>query len=300
MGRNFIFFINPMAGTSAKKNLPDIIGSRCREKNFAYEILNTNAKGDYTFLKEKTEKNKITDIIICGGDGTISKIVSFLVHSNISIGIIPLGSGNGLAFTAGIPVNIHKAIDIIFNNNAVWTDGIYINNNFSCMLCGLGFDAVVAHGFAQQTSRGFVTYLSESLKNFTQAKTYNFNLKINGERFDTKAFFISFANSNQFGNHVTIAPKASLCDGLTDLVIVPEMSKPKLIYSLLKQIFSGKPSSNYEKEQNNILYYQSSIIEVENKDLAPLHIDGEPAESQKNFLIKNCPQAFKLLQPVMV
>ncbi len=300
MSRKFIFFINPISGTSTKKNLPGIIKQRCGEKNFPYEILNTNAKGEYAYLKEKADKNQVTDIIICGGDGTISKIVSFLLHSNISIGIIPLGSGNGLAFTAGIPANIHKALDIIFDNNAMWIDGFYINEEFSCMLCGLGFDAVVAHNFAKQPGRGLVTYLSEAIKNFANSKTYNFSLEINGEKFDSKAYFISFANSNQFGNHVTIAPKASLCDGLTDVVIVQEMNKPKLIYSLLKQIFSGKPSANYDKEQNNILYYQASTIQVENKDMAPLHIDGEPAETQKEFLIKNCPRAFKLLQPVVV
>ncbi|MEI9935317.1 MAG: diacylglycerol kinase family protein [Ferruginibacter sp.] len=106
---------------------------------------------------------KITDIVICGGDGTVNKIAASLSGIEINIGIIPVGSGNGLAFAAKIPVNVNKALDIIFAGNASYIDACSINGSFSCVLSGLGFDALVAHDFAKQNKRGLTTYVKKKL-----------------------------------------------------------------------------------------------------------------------------------------
>src|SRR6185295_15557861 len=106
------------------------------------------------------------------------------------------------------------ALEIIFKGEPVLTDGFMINDQFSCMLCGLGFDAKVAHDFAQQPKRGLITYIRMALKNYFSAKTYPFEIESASQSFKTEAYFISIANSNQFGNNFTIAPKASLSDGL--------------------------------------------------------------------------------------
>ena len=103
MHRNIIYFINPISGTKGKKQLVEIIEERTRKQFFAFQILSTNAEGDYRFLKDKIAHERITDVVICGGDGTVSQIAGALIDEPINIGIIPMGSGNGLAFTAGIP-----------------------------------------------------------------------------------------------------------------------------------------------------------------------------------------------------
>ena len=108
------------------------------------------------------------------------------------------------------------------------------------MLCGIGFDAKVAHEFAQQPKRGLKTYASLVSKNFFSISPYPFTIESNGIEFSTEAFFISIANSNQFGNNFTIAPKAFSADGLLDIVIVKKAAKPVLLYNLIKQIFAGK------------------------------------------------------------
>src|SRR5438045_2180155 len=143
MDRKFIYFINPISGTGGKSLLPGIITNKTAGKKIPFEILPTNAAGDYSWLKEKIVSEKITDIIVCGGDGTVNQVASAVMGTAVNIGIIPLGSGNGLAFAAKIPKSIHKALDIIFAGNAVLIDSFYINKKFSCMLCGLGFDAQV-------------------------------------------------------------------------------------------------------------------------------------------------------------
>lgn len=300
MQRRFIYFINPISGTKGKQKLLQTIKQRTEEKQIPYEILHTNAEGNYSFLKEKIKTENITDIIVCGGDGTVNQIASALLDTNINIGIIPMGSGNGLALAAGISKDINKALNIIFKGHSSLVDGFFINNHFSCMLCGLGFDAQVAHDFAAQKKRGLKTYVNQTIKNFRIAPTYSFILRINNIIIQTEAFFISIANSNQFGNNVKIAPKASLSDGLIDIVVVNKMSKAKLLYSIGKQLFFGNvgdavENKKYKKE--DIYYYQTNKLIIENIDNAPLHIDGDPAITAPKFEIEIVEKAFKLLQP---
>src|SRR5436190_3340328 len=208
--RNIIYIINPISGTRPKKALEFLIEQKTKAAKIPFQIFPSVESGDYSFLLPIIKEQKITDVVIAGGDGTISEVVSSLMDRNLNFGIIPCGSGNGLAYTLKIPKQHNKALDIIFTGKSSAIDGFYINDQFACMLCGLGFDAKVAHDFAQQPQRGLTTYIKQIVKNFFTARTYSFELSINNSRFSTDAYFISIANSNQFGNNFTIAPKASL------------------------------------------------------------------------------------------
>ncbi len=299
MDRKFIYFINPISGTKDKTLLTEIISKKTSERNIPFEILHTNAAGEYHYLAEKITTEKISDIIICGGDGTVNQVAASLRGIPVNIGIIPMGSGNGLAFAAKIPKQIHKALEVIFTGNASFIDSFYINKRFSCMLCGLGFDAQVAHDFAKQQKRGLMTYVKQSVKNFITAKPYKFELSTEGRSINTDAFFISIANSNQFGNNFTIAPKASLQDGLLDIVVVNEMSKLRVIWTVIKQIRIGQVRLYEDKKyhRNDIHYFQTKKITINNPQLAPLHIDGDPVETSPVFEIEIIEKAFKLLMP---
>ena len=298
MHRNIIYLINPISGTNEKKQLVEIIEERTRKQFFAFQILPTNVEGDYHFLKDKIAHERITDVVICGGDGTVSQIAGALIDESINIGIIPMGSGNGLALAAKIPREINKALDIIFKGNPSFVDAFFINSTFSCMLCGLGFDAQVAHDFARQKNRGLTTYIKQTIRNFFSAKPYQFEIINKTQRFSTEAYFISIANGNQFGNQFTIAPKASLSDGLLDIVIVKKMSKLKLVWAILKQIKNGEIAEYNEGSfhKKDVLYFQTSRLLINNTGNAPLHIDGDPAETASRFAIQVIPRAFKLLQ----
>src|SRR6478672_4343672 len=170
MARKILFFYNPISGTKSKQPLLDKIEMRCKKEQINFEIRETSATADYTYLSGKIEVDNITDIVVCGGDGTINEVASAILGTTVNIGIIPMGSGNGLALAAGISTNANKALDTIFKNNPVAIDGFFINTHFSCMLCGLGFDAQVAHDFAKQKKRGLLTYVEQSLRNFFAAK----------------------------------------------------------------------------------------------------------------------------------
>ena len=176
-------------------------------------------------------------------------------------------------------------------------DGFYVNRQFACMLCGIGFDAKVAHEFAKQPTRGLKTYASLVSKNFFPLRLTSFTVESNGMEFSTEAFFISIANSNQFGNNFTIAPKALLSDGLLDIVIVKKTAKPVLLYNLVKQIFAGKLKTVESSLKQPIIYFQTQEITIRNTGNAPMHIDGDPAETPEELKIEIRKKCFRLIQP---
>jgi diacylglycerol kinase (ATP) len=343
MSRKIIYLINPISGTGGKSSLQELITRKTTAQRIDFSILPTNAEGNYDYLIPVIEKEKITDVVICGGDGTVSAVAAALMGTTTRIGIIPMGSGNGLAFAAKIPASPSRALDLIFSGKASPVDGFTINGRFSCMLCGIGFDAEVAHEFARQKKRGLQTYIRVSFARFFHASPYRFRISIpsaqsappaqttalaqnlsatpdlpsyhNGEyAFPVDAFFISVANGNQFGNNFTIAPKARLDDGLLDIVVVKKMGKFRMVLSVIRQVLGGnrlravpdlsisglsKPGTSLSARQRNtsILYFQSPRLIIGNPGEAPLHIDGDPRFTAKEFIIQIMPRAFMLIRP---
>ena len=335
MSRKIIYLINPISGTRGKRSLKEMIRQKTEEQGIAFSIHPTNAEGDYSFLPGLIREEGITDIVICGGDGTVSAVAAALYmpemrsgqklsHSRQSadvgpsdttrpasfessetrVGIIPMGSGNGLAFAAGIPKDPAKALDIIFAARSAFIDGFLINDHFSCMLCGVGLDGSVAHEFAGQQKRGLQTYIRITMRNFFTARPYPFSICVPGGKdgqhvLSVKAFFISIANGNQFGNNFTIAPKASLHDGLLDIVIAQKTNRLAFLWSVIRQVLGGYPvrSLTDGAGRGKIIYFQASSLVIENPDAAPLHIDGDPAASATTFRIAVVPDAIRLIMP---
>jgi diacylglycerol kinase (ATP) len=309
--RKIIYLINPISGTRGKSSLQELITKKTREAGIEFSIRPTDAAGNYDFLIPLIEKEKVTDIVICGGDGTVSAVASALTGRDIRIGIIPMGSGNGLAFAAGIPKHPAQALDILFAGKDSFIDAFLINERFSCMLCGIGFDAEVAHHFAREPRRGLRTYIKVSLSHFFKARCYRFDIDLSAAAgapspggaptpvFPVEAFFINIANGNQFGNNVTIAPKADLHDGLLDIIIIKKAGRLKMMISAIRQVLGGykltaHPSSSGTK---NALYFQTPSLTIYNPEGAPLHIDGDPAPSAGIFRIRVVPKAIRLIQP---
>ena len=300
MKRRVIYIINPISGTKTKNDLQKIVEAETKKVGIAFSIFPSVANGNYSFLHSIIEEEKVTDIVIAGGDGTISSVVGSLLNTGVDFGIIPCGSGNGLAHTAKISKQPAKALDIIFNGKALPIDGFFINDRFACMLAGLGFDAKVAHEFADHPKRGLITYAQLALKNFFSITPFRFELKFDKRILDIEAYFMCIANSNQFGNNFTIAPKASLSDGLLDIVIVTNQNKVSFVLQTLKQMagWNMLETSSVVSKKSGVIYFQTDKLEMINHSQAPLHIDGDPAETPKKLKVEIKNKCFRLIQPV--
>ncbi|HZF64546.1 MAG TPA: YegS/Rv2252/BmrU family lipid kinase [Chitinophagaceae bacterium] len=297
--RKLLYIINPISGTHNKEPVRSIISSKTEAANIPFEMYPSVADGDYSFLDSIITEGNFSDIIIAGGDGTVNQVINSLHKHDRPFGIIPCGSGNGLAFSAGLPKAVDKALSIVFNGKPELTDAFNVNGQFACMLCGLGFDAQVAHDFANDRRRGLLTYIRKIIKNFFTCKTYSFSLESGNSQIHLNAYFISIANSNQFGNNFTIAPRASLRDGLLDVVIMMRQSKLSVLLYTLKQITGFNKLQKIEmiNDQMSVVYFQAPSITITNHELAPLHIDGEPKENVSKLTIDLRANFFRLIYP---
>ncbi len=296
--KSILFLVNPISGTGNKELLRNLISSKMTGENIIYQIQETSRDGDYSDVSEKILRGEITDVIICGGDGTVSQAIASLRHTSVNFGIIPMGSGNGLAFAAGIPYAPKKAIDVALTCQPSRVDAFSVNGKFSCMLSGVGIDAAIAHDFATEKKRGLITYIKKSFRHYLLSKPYHFVVEMENFKLNTEAYFISIANSNQFGNHVTIAPMASLSDGLLDIVIVNRMNKIALLYQIARHLKLGKVMHPADvKAPSGISYFQCKNIRIRNTGRAPVHIDGEPAETSEWLEVNIIENAFSLIKP---
>ncbi len=299
MERKIIYLINPIAGTLKKDKIRSLVERETALRNIPYQVFSTNATGNYELIRELILQENYTDVVMLGGDGTVNQVTGFLRHTGVRFGVIPAGSGNGLARAANIPTRLKSALQIVFEGHARPVDAFTVNGAYSCMLSGIGFDAQVAHDFAQKSTRGLFTYTQQSIINFFKANPYQFELTIDQFSFFTDAFFISIANSNQFGNNAIIAPQASLSDGMLDIVIVQKMNKAKLPFALLRQMRGNNQLQQLVEDMSNksVIYFQTPALTIRNPKLAPLHIDGEPRDTVEELKIEIIRDAFLLIQP---
>lgn len=307
VSRRIIYLINPISGTRSKDSLIQMISRVTTERTIPFEILYTHPQGIYENLKQKILDELITDVVVCGGDGTMSILAGALRGMNVRFGLIPRGSGNSLAYALSIPMNAVKALDLILDGKDDEVDGFLINGQFSCMLCGVGFDARVADDFSKASTRGLKTYVRLSAIHYLRAPTYHFTILTDSVQLEFNAYFISIANSNQFGNRFVIAPRASLRDGLLDIVVVKKMNKLMLPILLLKQVAGINTLQDIHGEMSDpskpgrrIIYFQAPSLKIINHDRAPIHIDGEPIPTSKEIDVIVLPKAFRLIQPGVI
>lgn len=298
--RRLLIVINPIAGTKSKTELESYLVDRARQAGMTCMVTHSSKHSTASSLQSIAGEFEATDIIACGGDGTVNMVAEAAQLAGINLGIIPAGSGNGLANCAHIPTKPSAAFDIIEKGEFITIDTFLVNRRFAVMLSGIGMDAAVAERFAHQESRGLATYTTQTLLEFFSATPYQFKISLPEMSFYSDAFFISVANSNQFGNNVTIAPKASLSDGLLDIVIVQKMPKAQLPFAMLRQLQGNNKLMAMADEirSKHVIYLQTPNLTVENLQHAPLHIDGDPAKSCKEINFSVSKAALRLLMPV--
>jgi YegS/Rv2252/BmrU family lipid kinase len=305
LNRKLFYIINPIAGNGSRGSLRKQIEERTRKAGYDFECRDSAIDGNYDLIAHAIQSEGFTDIIIAGGDGTINQVVGALRYLELPFGIIPCGSGNGLARCAGLSTDPQEALDTIFSGSAMRTDGYTVNGNFACELTGLGFDGAVAHAYAQSVTRGLNTYIRHAIKQFASAPSYRFIVRLFGQALSLDAYMITVANANQFGNKVTIAPYASLSDGLLDVVIVKKQHKLPLLWRAYRQL-SGQnqplrgediiTSLSDKRNQQDIHYWQVSAIEIENLDGAMIHVDGEATSRVEKAKIEIAPSVFQLIR----
>jgi len=263
------FIVNPISGTKSKKFILKIIHKYLDKEKYDYEICYTQAKKHATELSFDAACLKYAAIIAIGGDGTVNEVAKGIVDSKTKMGIIPTGSGNGLARHLHIPKNPIKAVNIINKFKYIKMDSIKMNDEVFVSVAGIGFDADIAKKFSKVKKRGFFSYAKIVLKDYFNYKPKTFEMIIDGKKKIKKALLISFANSSQYGNNIQIAPNAKIDDGNFEVVILKNPVFFDRISTLLRLRYGTIDKSKYFES------FKCISLKINQKNLLA-HIDGEP------------------------
>lgn len=284
------FIINPNSGTKCKKKIEKLIHKYIDRSKYDYDICYTKAAKHATFLSKEATKLKYDVVIAVGGDGTINEVSKGLIGTDTCLGIIPIGSGNGLARHLNIFKKPKKAIEIINNFKEAFIDILKINDHIFLAIAGIGFDAHIAHAFSKVKKRGFFSYASLVIKDCFRYKSKSFELFLDGKKVIKKGFLFSFANVSQYGNNIIIAPNAKIDDGFFQVVL---LKRPSIFLSF-STFFRLRNKTIHKSKYFETIKVKEAIIKQKN---IIAHIDGEPVFFEDGIKIKVLAKKLKILVP---
>ena len=289
MKQKILFIVNPISGGLNKTFFPNLIDKHLNLELFDAQIIYTEYINHAKDLAKKAIENNFEIVVAVGGDGTINEVAGVLESSGKMMGIIPCGSGNGLARTLKISTNHIEAIKSLNFLKTVNVDVGFINEEKFINMAGMGFDAHISAHFSNSKKRGFINYIKSTLTEISAYKSQIYKITIGEKTIERVAFMLSVANSSQYGNNAYIAPNASLDDDFLDLCII----KPFPLYKFPLLAFQMFTKTIHKSKYVEIIKINSAMItrEVE----GPIHTDGEPLIKGKELSIKIKHLALKLI-----
>lgn len=284
-----LFIVNPISGTSDKQHIIDLIPEYLDANRFEWTISRTTHRGHAAELTNEAVRKGVDVVVAVGGDGTVNEVARSLIHTNTALGIIPCGSGNGLARHLYIPMNADGALQVLSACRIEQLDyGVIDDVPFFCT-CGVGFDAFISDRFSKAGRRGLLTYIENTLKEGLKYKPDTYEITIDGERQVYKAFLIACANASQYGNNVYIAPHASMSDGLMDVTLMEPftvLEAPQIAI----QLFNKTITSN-----SRIRTFRCRHLHIKRSAPGVIHFDGDPKEAGEELDVQLVPKGIRMV-----
>ena len=289
--RKIVFVYNPTSGTIRLIPVIPIIERFVNRDLYDFSIVSTQYRGHATELARQYAAQNYDAVIAVGGDGTVNEVGCGLIGTNTALGIIPCGSGNGLARHLGISMDPFKAVKWL--DKSIFSEidyGMIEDHPFFCT-CGVGFDAKVTDTFSKAGTRGVLTYMESILKEIAtyKDKTYKLSFDNSSETFD--CFIVTCANAEQWGNNAFIAPTASLRDGLMDVVVIhpfTPLDAPLLAFQLFNKLIDRNPK---------VTVRRCAQMTITRDSEGPAHYDGEPVTLGKEIHVRMIKGGLKVLIP---
>lgn len=272
-----------------KKNLPDKIAENIDTARYEYEIKYSEYAGHAKILAEEAVAEQFDIVVAAGGDGSINEIGVPLIGTDVALGIIPCGSGNGFSHHVDLPMNAVKAIQVINQGQRHKVDTVTVNGIPFISIAGTGFDAKIADDYAKDPRRGFDTYFKYIIRNYVTYREQNYTIIMPEQTIETKALFISFANSDEQGYNIPISPHASLQDGKVDLCVVRKPNPLEL------PIVGGYMLDKMMDKAPKVDIYQTSEAKIIREKADVINIDGESIMTGKDLEIKVKPLSLNII-----
>lgn len=289
--KKLLAIINPFSGTKSKAKVPLLIDEVLDKTRFAVEVAMVERENHVRDLSREAIERGFYGVVAVGGDGTVNGAATALIGSDVALAVVPCGSGNGLARHLGLPMNVRRALQVINADNVETLDYCTVNDRTFVCTCGMGFDAEVAHRFAQKSHRGLVTYAVTSLEVFARYKPQRYRLTFDGHTIEEDAFVVACANAAQYGNNAFIAPHASMQDGLLDITVMRPFN-PLVAPVIGVDLFTRRLDKNVHCH-----IYRAREVVIERPAEGAMHIDGEPIVMPSRLTVTCHPRGVKMFIP---
>ncbi len=280
------FVFNPAAGPSRRRDLPDLVARHFGPLAAGgYVIRPTEGPGHAVALAAAAAAEGFEVVVAVGGDGTVNEVGRGLLGTAAALGIVPLGSGNGLARHLKVPLGLPAALRRLAAPAFSRIDVGRINGRPFFCTAGLGFDAHVAQHFARAGSRGLSTYLRVTLREYRRYRPVAVQVELNGRALATDCYVLAFANASQYGNNVYIAPRADLRDGLLDVCLIDALPVGRAVRVSLAMALGNLPETKAAD------YYRSAQVRVTAAAPLGFHADGDYVAHTTEFAVELLPLA---------
>lgn len=289
--KQMLFIVNPFSGVWKNKRIEPMLEQHLDSSQFRYEVIYTEFAGHGTEIAAGAVARGVDIVVAVGGDGTINEIAKSLIHTEATLGILPAGSGNGFAMHLGYGRKIERAVSLLNTSKELTIDTGICNGDPFINLAGVGFDGLIAYRTKHNSKRGFQNYLKMTL---AEARTYQFpkyQIELDGQLLEQSSLVIEIANARMFGYNFEIAPKASLTDGVFDIIVIKKAPKWKYVAHAPKFLNKSLLKSSL------VDFYRAKEIKITAQGELFYHIDGEGMTAGQSVAISMIPHSLKILVP---
>lgn len=287
--KKILFIVNPISGTRGKKSVVRDIEECLDTSLFDYTVEYTRYAGHACEVSAAAQSAGTDAVVAVGGDGTVNEVARGVAGSDTAMGIVPCGSGDGLARHLKIPLNPRGAVEMLNLWNVEALDYATVCGRPFFVTCGMGFDAYVSYKFAEAKTRGVLTYLEQALTEWLRYKPETYVVEDENGTESYKAFLITCANASEYGNNAYIAPQASMSDGLLDVTIVEPFNAieaPQLALQLFSKTL---------RPGNKVRMIRTDRLSVHRQKEGVIHCDGDPMEAGRDLHFEVVPKGIKII-----
>ncbi|GAA4464306.1 diacylglycerol kinase family lipid kinase [Nemorincola caseinilytica] len=289
--RHIVFIVNPRSGIERQKEISHAIDAHLDSDLYTHEIRLTEYAKHGTLLAREAAAQGAYAVVAVGGDGSVNDVVHGLAGTDTVLGVIPKGSGNGMARTIGLPLTTDEAVKVISAGKTLAMDVGYANERIFISNAGVAFDALISKKFAKSEKRGLAVYSWLVTKHMWLYKTWNFHIEIDGKIMNERAFMVVVANGTQFGYNFRIAPMASYTDGLLDVIIVRRFPK------ILGGIIALRAMTGTIDKSRYVRHFTGREMTISHPQLRLMQTDGDAHECASSITFRIKPGAQRVIVP---
>ncbi|MGQ7869149.1 diacylglycerol/lipid kinase family protein [Sunxiuqinia sp. sy24] len=290
--QRILFIVNPIAGDIVKDDFKEKIETFSEKRNFAFEIQYTKGEKDNQLIAEAIRRFVPDKVVAVGGDGTSNLVAKILINEKIIMGIIPMGSANGLARELNIPQTLSDALEVVAAQKTRAIDTVTINGtHLSLHLADIGINAQVIKRFERDSIRGFTGYAKHFIQELFAAKPFKFAVTLDQKKITQKAHMVVIANATKYGTGAVINPRGNISDGQFEIIFV----RPYSMWHLFQMIIPFFTHKIHELDY--VKSFSAQKVTIHNYGKKELQIDGELIGRLKEINVEINPQALEILIP---